>query len=168
MAEAERTEMMTCGELGEHFRLAALRCEPMLSEVVVSVIASSVVRAKSYIGTQQDGWEALHEATIEGFRHWTGFWIEGKRDLGYGAPSEWDPLLRTGQMRDSIDGVAEGLIGEVGSPDKIALYQEMGTPEAIYPIEPRPFLARSLMMAVPEIEALCEEVAVKLLVPGRM
>ena len=55
------------------------------------------------------------------------------------------PLLRTGDLRDSISHVVgyEGkeLVGYVGSPLKIALYQEMGTGR----IPPRPFLSASLM-----------------------
>jgi hypothetical protein len=45
------------------------------------------------------------------------------------------------------------------------LYQEMGTPNARYPIPPRPVLALALMNSVPDIIEGCGEVAVKILVP---
>lgn len=157
--------MFSCEEVAAYYRMAAARSEIVLSEIVVAVIASSTVKAKTYIGTQQDGWEPLSSATIEGFRHNSGRWIEGKEVLGFGSPPDFDPLLRSGLLRESIEGVVEGLIGIVGSNEKRALWQELGTDGADYPISPRPFLAKALQATVPEIEVLCEEAAVNLLVP---
>lgn len=158
--------MFTCAEVAQHYRRAAAALESDLSDVVVNVIERSVVRAKGYIGHPQDGWAPLSEATIEGFRHERGFWITGKRELGF-SPPDYEPLLRTSQMRGSIAGAVEGLRGIVGSPDKVAVYQEMGTPGARYPIPPRPFLARALQEAVPLAEAELLEVAERIMMPVR-
>lgn len=72
--------------------------------------------------------------------------IQDKQRQGFGVP---DPLLRTGQMRDSID-IEVGEDGfAVGSRDPIARYQELGTegpnpaPDG-YHVPPRPFLGPAL------------------------
>jgi hypothetical protein len=159
--------MITCLELAEYLRLSAARSQALLSEVVEAVVVSGAEKAKGYIGTQQSGWEALHEGTLEGFRHMNGRWIYGKNDLGYSPPN--NDLLREGDMRDSIEGLLTApLIGEIGSPDKVALWQELGTDGAEYPIPPRPFLSKALVMMIPEANVLLEELAVNLLVPGRL
>jgi hypothetical protein len=156
--------MITLGEAAAWYRQAADTVEAELGALVVTVTATAVERAKGYIGHEQDEWAPLSGATIEGFRHAYGFWIPGKRELGY-SPPDYEPLLRSGQMRDSIEGVADGLTGIIGSADKVMLYQEMGTANALYPIPPRPVLALALMNSVPDIVDGCGEVAVKILVP---
>lgn len=157
--------MLTLGQVAAHYRaMAEGGLEAELETVVVTVTARAVEKAKSYIGHQQDGWAPLSEATVEGFRHELGFWIRGKRELGFNPP-DFEPLHRTGQLEESISGVTEGLTGIIGSPDKVALWQEMGTHDARYPIPPRPFLARALMMSTPDILDLCEEAAAKIMTP---
>lgn len=53
---------------------------------------------------------------------------EEKERLGYfGVVSEYDSLLRTGGMRDSIDHRVEGHEAVVGSNDDKAVWQELGT-----------------------------------------
>lgn len=89
--------------------------------------------AQGYIGQELPEWPPLADSTIE-----------EKERLGYtGVVSDTDPLLRTGEMRDSIEAVvtptATGVKLDVGSNDPVALYQEMGTPT----IPPRPFIALS-------------------------
>lgn len=153
--------MISCGEAAEFFRLSALRSEGLLIGVVEGVVRSASLKAKGFIGHSQAGWEPLSEATLEGFRHHSGRWIEGKRSLGY--PD--DPLLRTGQMRDSIEAEVDGLQGMVYSNDKRALWQELGTEGADYPIPPRPFLAKGLQETLPEAEIRLRDVMMELLVP---
>lgn len=161
--------MFTCGEVAEFYRLSALRCEAELSGVVATVVDAAAVLARGYIGHQQSdlfmGWQPLSSATVFGFRHPAAGWIPGKADLGYGSPPDYDPLLREGDLRDSIGSETAGLEGMVGSTSKIGLYQEIGTPGAEYPVPPRPFLAKGLMEATYEAEALAGEVAIGLLVP---
>jgi hypothetical protein len=161
--------MFTCLEVAEYYQMSALRCEAELSGIVAAVVEAAAVRARSYIGHQQNdqffGWQPLSTATIFGFHHPEAGWRPGKADLGYGNPPDYAPLLREGDLQDSISAEAEGLVGMVGSTSKIALYQEMGTPGAEYPIPPRPFLAKGLMEAAYEIEGLAGDVAVGLLMP---
>lgn len=62
-------------------------------------------------------WPELADATIE-----------EKERLGYfGVVSEYDSLLRTGEMRDSVEHVVEGQEAAVGSNDDKAVWQEIGT-----------------------------------------
>lgn len=159
--------MITLTEAAAYYRASAERCEAELSTIVVTVIERAGELARGYIGQQQNGWpmawSPLSSATVEGFRHRRGFWVPGKESLGYGGYDS--PMLRTGNMRDSIETNVVELFGEVGSNDKKALFQEMGTPGADYPIPPRPFLAKGLMDASYQIEELAGEVAFDLLLP---
>lgn len=159
--------MLTIAEAASFFSSSAARVEAELSVVVEIVVADAARRARSFIGNLQTGWpmawEPLSSGTIEGFRHRNGKWIPGKVELGYGGYES--PLLRTGDMRDSIETNVIGTWGEVGSNQKKALYQEMGTPGAEYPIPPRPFIAKGMMDAAYEIEPLIREVCLSLLVP---
>ncbi len=157
--------MLTFAEAGAFYIAAAERILPELEGLVGTVVMRAAVRARGYIGHQQDGWDDLSTATTEGFRHESGRWIPGKIALGYGGAES--PLLRTGQMEQSIEFDVDGLVGTVGSSDRTMLYQEMGTPFARYPIPPRPVLARGLMEACGEVELLAEEVCLRTLVPGR-
>lgn len=94
-------------------------------------------RAKAKIGHYQDesgpfnAWSQLKKSTQQDrARH------------GYGAD---DPLLRTGDLRDSIKKAVYGSFAVVGSDSMIAVYQELGThgvgvgPDG-YHVPPRPFL----------------------------
>ena len=84
--------------------------------------------AKEEIGIYQpaygafDAWAPLAEST--------------KADrvrLGY---SEDEPLLRSGELRDSIESEVVGLAAIVGTRSEIGLWQEVGTTH----IPPRPFI----------------------------
>lgn len=88
--------------------------------------------AAEYIGHEIPEWRPLAASTVK-----------EKTDLGFvGRYSATDPLLRTGEMRDSIEGRADHDGFVVGSTSKKALWQEMGTSRGI---PPRPFLALALM-----------------------
>lgn len=155
----------TCAEVGEYYRLSAMRCEAELSLVVVGVVESAAVLARNYIGHPQNGWEPLSSATIEGFHLPSGRYIPGKDELGYGGPPDFDPLLREGDLRASIEVSVDGLRGIVGSAERTALWQELGTPGARYPIPPRPFLAKGLQESLPVLATLAGEMAIDLLTP---
>ena len=102
--------------------------------------------AKAEIGTYQTAdmgpfteWAPLKPATVA-----------EKRALGYADDENDNPLLRTGEMRDSISHAYDWQRFEfvVGSTDEIAVYQELGTPKGL---PPRPFLAPALYRNVPTI-----------------
>lgn len=101
--------------------------------------------AKREIGHYQDqagqfvAWAELADSTIA-----------DKERHGYGTP---DPLLRTGDMRDSIERRVEqsGFMGvtkgAVGSNSDIAVYQELGTAK----MPPRSFLGGAAFRKADEV-----------------
>ena len=92
--------------------------------------------AKARIGHYQDGWPALAASTVA-----------EKRRLGYADAENDNPLLRTGEMRDSIQAEASARGFVVGSADPVMGYQELGTAT----IPPRPVLAPALHDTAPAI-----------------
>lgn len=89
--------------------------------------------AKREIGTYQDAvgpfsaWPSLAESTQD-----------ERARLGY---TQDDPLLRTGDMRDTIEHETEQFRAVIGSKDDIAAYQEFGTDR----IPPRPFMGPAVI-----------------------
>ncbi|TAL01842.1 MAG: hypothetical protein EPO08_09130 [Rhodospirillaceae bacterium] len=77
--------------------------------------------------------------------------VEEKTRLGYAPPD--NPLLRTGELRDSIGTSVEravptaSVVAIVGSTSPIARYQEIGTTY----IPPRPFIGPAMLEAEPAI-----------------
>jgi hypothetical protein len=158
--------MFALSEVAAFYFAAAERCVPELEAVVETVVGDAALRARSFIGVQQSEFLPLSSATVYGF-HRPGYgWILGKAERGFSGP-DYQPLLGdSGDMGDSIEaGLIAPLTGMVGSDSKIALYQEIGTPGADYPIPPRPVLAKGLLEAEVMIEPLCGEVAISLLMP---
>lgn len=123
--------------------------------------------AVHYIGHEMQEWAPLSEATMEGFEHPYGFWIKGKRELGFtGQESPTDPLLRTGKLRDSIRAESDTASMTVGSDLQVAVYQELGTHnELTGDIPPRPFLALALRNSQDYAGDVFGEAATEMLVP---
>ena len=82
-------------------------------------------KAKAAIAREHEMWPDLAPSTIA-----------DKQAHGYATPK---PLLRTGEMRDSITHTVDGNQGCVGSDSEIAFWQELGTRH----IPPRSFLVSS-------------------------
>lgn len=108
-------------------------------------------RARSYIGRYQtsaigpfEPWEPLSQNTLHGGYTPQGLYYPGKIELGYAPPD--NPLLRTGELRESIGYSVKPNAVEVGSPLLVALWQEMGTApsEKHWGIPPRSFLGRAM------------------------
>ncbi len=159
---------MTPEEAAEFLRGAAARVHEELVGVAEVVTQGAQLLAVGYLGHQQASWLPLSSATIFGFRHAAGFWIKGKAELGFAGP-DYDPLLRTGELGQSyeteVSDEAGLIVGALGSRDKVALYQEMGTPNARYPIPARPALALGMQEMIPVAEELLEETLIALLTP---
>jgi hypothetical protein len=115
------------------------------------MIMVAAMARQDYIGHERKEWPPLARSTVD-----------YKRQHGYtGKVSATDPLLRTGLMRDSVEGGAEGLTGVVGSNDPVAVYQELGTSK----IPPRPFISSAMMESIPAIDHSLELLAVQMLLP---
>lgn len=89
--------------------------------------------------------EIGHYQTAAGpFPEWdplSGATLRGKEAHEYAPPD--NPLLQEGDLRDSIKSAVSDHEAVVGSDSEIAVYQEMGTPDAVYPIPARSFLGRA-------------------------
>jgi hypothetical protein len=99
-------------------------------------------KAKAAIGQQHEEWPALAESTIR-----------DKAAHGFKTPA---PLLRTGELRDSIQYTVSGTEGCVGSDLEVAVYQEMGTSR----IPPRSFLVSSAIASEDKIHRMAAAAAV--------
>ncbi len=102
-------------------------------------------QARAAIGKEHELWPALAPSTIA-----------DRVSKGY-APNE--PLLRTGELRDSIEWTASGLEGCVGSDSPIAVWQELGTSR----IPPRSFLVSSAISMEEKIQRMAARAVVAVL-----
>jgi hypothetical protein len=93
-------------------------------------------RARRSIGQEHELWPDLAPSTID-----------DKQRRGFKTPA---PLLRTGELRNSIEYTVKGNEGAVGSDLDIALWQEMGTSR----MPARSFLRSSLLASVAQIERM--------------
>ncbi len=135
---------MISTEQFEQQLLAAIKTvRPRLAVGLEKVGAMASTLAASYLGHYQPGWSPLKPETIE--RKATGD----------------SPLLETGEMRDSIthEVLPAELAVIVGSTDKIAVYQELGTSR----IPPRPFIEPAMKHALPFAEETFGKIAVQIL-----
>lgn len=104
--------------------------------------------AKAEIGHYQDA--------VGPFAGWAELADRTKADrLNAGYP-ENEPLLRTGELRDSIGHKVEGHEAAVGSDLAVAEWQELGTSR----IPPRSFLGGAAVRKTPEVVEVIGEGAV--------
>src|SRR5438874_10997755 len=107
--------MITTEQFEAELGAALKTIHPQLAIGLDKVGELASTMAAAYIGTYQTGWPALAESTIT-----------SKAAAGFAVPA---PLLETGEMRDSIRHEVDPILLEVvvGSNDKRALWQEVGT-----------------------------------------
>lgn len=85
-------------------------------------------------------WKELAQTTLYGGVDEHGRRFPGKVELGYAPPD--NPLLRTGQMRGSIEKHVEEHTIVIGTHDPVAHYQEFGTDK----IPARSFIGRAMFV----------------------
>ena len=140
---------MSFGEYAAFLR-RSIEKVPLELETVSAVVAeNAAIEARSMIGVKQPGWEDLTESTKA-----------SKGKLGF-APPDFNPLLRSGSMRDSIRFISTSMGGVIGSDDKTLVYHEMGTSKMVA----RPLLGQALMRTMPLLEQMLGESAEMLLTP---
>jgi hypothetical protein len=145
--------MISFADFAKHLQTSIKECHPRLEVGLAKVGELTQTMAVEYIGHEMPQWPALADRTIA-----------EKTRLGYvGHLSPTDPLLRTGEMRDSIHVVVERLTQTVGSDSAVARAQELGTAT----IPPRPFIAPAALASLPYAHDVFGKIAVSLLVPGK-
>lgn len=141
-------EFSSFGAFARHLGALAVEGEAVTHELTAKSAEMIARDAKAKLGEYQDrsgpfnAWDELAEST--------------KDDrVNQGFP-ENEPLLRTGDLRDSIDTQVRGNEAVVGSDSLIALWQETGTERNGLPhIPPRPFLGAAAFESKRKIAALC-------------
>jgi hypothetical protein len=145
-----RNEMMTLDELAAMLDRGAAEAPMKIAEdlkVFGEVVAKE---SRAMLGHEHGNiWPALAASTLA-----------DKERKGFPVPS---PLLRTGSMQHSIEAKIESSVVShtlfVGSSERVAAFQEMGTSR----IPPRPFLATSMLQNLPVAAEMFGKLAVSLL-----
>ncbi|MDA8256526.1 MAG: hypothetical protein M0Z99_12950 [Betaproteobacteria bacterium] len=91
-----------------------------------------------------------YQAAIGPFPEWQELSASTKQDRISQGYSENEPLLRAGDLRDSITHEVSGLEAVIGSDSDIASYQELGTST----IPPRPFLGPAAIKSRKRVEEI--------------
>jgi hypothetical protein len=126
-------------QFAEHLMVLGLANHVVEHRILEHACVEIEARAKEKIGEYQgaagpfSAWAPLAQATID-----------DRVASGY-SPDQ--PLLREGDMRDSIEHKVSGHEGHVGSDSDVALYQELGTSS----IPPRSFLGGAAFELAPKI-----------------
>jgi phage gpG-like protein len=121
-------EFRSFGAFAEHLITRQVATVVAVHEGLEHVARAIEKTAKEEIGVYQPevgpfpAWPALAEATVD-----------DRIRQGYSAD---EPLLREGDLRDSISHEVDGLEAVIGSTSDVAVWQELGTSS----IPPRPFL----------------------------
>ncbi|MDB6104040.1 MAG: hypothetical protein JWO52_4039 [Gammaproteobacteria bacterium] len=138
-------EFNSFGAFGQHLARLSLEGEAVTHEMAEKGAKMIQRDAQNKLGHYQDhagpfnAWDELADSTKED-------------RVNKGFP-ENEPLLRTGQLRDSIEEVVRGSEAMVGSMDPIALWQECGTDDGHIP--PRPFLGPAAFESKPKLSVVC-------------
>lgn len=122
-------EFSSFGAFARHLAVTAAIGEEVTHHITEKAAEIIKEDAQKRIGEYQDG--------VGPFVTWAPLADSTKEDRVAKGFTEDDPLLRTGELRDSIHVSAKGNEAVVGSDSDIALYQELGTEKGI---PPRPFL----------------------------
>lgn len=111
---------------------------------------SALERASKVVQDEARHEIGVYQAAAGPFKAWAPLaprtMVEKER-LGYAPPD--NPLLRTGELRDSIDRVVGHDEAVIGSNSMIAVYQELGTGGS-HPTPPRSFLGGAAMRKAEE------------------
>jgi hypothetical protein len=93
----------------------------------------------------------VYQPAVGPFEAWAPLAESTKSDRVRSGYTEDDPLLRSGELKDSIESEVIGLAAIVGTKSQIGLWQEVGTDR----IPPRPFIGTAY---VRKIDPLMESI----------
>lgn len=142
---------MTIEEFEKALTISVSSVRPRVEVGLDKVGELAATMAAAYIGHYQTGWAPLAQSTIA-----------DKAAKGFAVPA---PLLRTGEMRDTIGHLVDPIEFKVviGSTDPKALWQELGTSR----IPPRSFLGLAMSNTMPFAEETFGRIAVTILMMGK-
>ncbi len=106
-------------EFAEHLIEVEIGMREALEQGLQRVAALVERTAKSEIG--------IYQPETGGFPEWPELADSTKDERARLGFSENDPLLRTGELRDSIERQVEGLEAQIGSADERMAFHEFGT-----------------------------------------
>lgn len=118
-------EFQSFGALGRHLGALAVIGEEVTHHIVEEAAKIVQKDAQKKIGNYQDhagpfkAWDELADSTKDD--------KESGGYVGTDGMDYYQPLLRTGELRDSITYEAHGNEAIVGSDSDVAMYQEFGT-----------------------------------------
>lgn len=147
-------EFSSLGRFAEH--LLALQ----VTEVVA--LHKGLERCAQHVETTAQDAIGHYQAAVGPFPEWAPLAPATVADRVRQGFSPDDPLLRTGDLRDSITHQVGALEAVIGSESDVALYQEMGTET----IPPRPFLGPALIHNENRIKRILGEAALSGLLGG--
>lgn len=156
LGEAEMKEFGSLSAFGMHLLTRQVATVAALQAATEKIGAHIEKVARAEFGHYQDAvgpfpaWAELAEATKD-----------DRVRQGY---SENDPLLRSGDLRDTVTHHSEPLEAVIGSPDPVLGYQEFGTSR----IPPRPVLGPAAHNSKKVIEALVGAAVVEGLVGEKL
>lgn len=130
---AQTHTLQSFGMLFANMAIALPRATHTAMEAACVVVERE---ARRVIGTYDYGWPQLAPST-QADRVQQGF------------PAN-EPLLRTGEMRDSIEHVSSPTEGRIGSNNPKAIWHELGTSR----VPPRPFLSSALQHEAAHVVAI--------------
>ncbi|TKI03580.1 hypothetical protein [Martelella alba] len=134
---------MDLEQLAREFATASMTINHQLELGVKKYAEDVEAAAKEELGVYQpaigpfNAWDPLAESTMD-----------DRVNQGYNAN---EPLLRSGELRDSIQHEVMGLSAIVGTKSQIGYWQEVGTDK----IPPRPFIGPAYIR---KIDTLLDEV----------
>lgn len=86
----------------------------------------------------------VYQPAVGPFEAWAPLAESTKADRVRSGYTEDDPLLRSGELKNSIESEVVGLAAIVGTKSEIGLWQEMGTDR----IPPRPFIGPAYVIKI--------------------
>ena len=135
---------ITFAQFSRILEQAIVRIKPETALVLEKAGPVMVTAAKNKIGKYQP---AVGFSMFPEWAPLTAGTISEKRRLGYAPPD--NPLLRSGNMRASVEFYVFANALHVGSTDPVAKWQELGTRF----IPPRPFIGPAMYETWPAVKA---------------
>lgn len=147
-------EFADLGKMSMHFLEQAVKSVVVLQAANEAIGAHIEKVAKAEFGEYQNA--------VGPFQAWAELAEATKDDRVAQGYTENDPLLRSGELRDSISHEASPLEAVIGSPDQVMVHQEFGTSK----MPARPVLGPAAHNSKEIIEKIVGAAAVTAIVGG--